>query len=207
MSRAKRLVARYRGQGAAGSLERRIELVVMVLALLLLVQLAYGAMRLAMLAQPEPVALDGAAMQGMRLLAVKRVTDEQRNAISERPLFSVSRRPPVSRAQARPAPAGQLRGVQLLGVFGSGSAAGVIVQVDKDRQRVLLGDALQGWTLDAVHPDRVEFVRRGQQTTLPLQQRQRKAQRRPASPGKAATGARDAHKQDAAPAQLGFGGR
>ena len=57
-----------------------------------------------------------------------------------------------------------------MGVFGSGSTAGVIVRIEDNRQRLLLGESLNGWTLEAVHPDRVDFSRNARQATLVLEQ-------------------------------------
>lgn len=75
----------------------------------------------------------------------------------DRPLFWSSRRPPVAASTdevAAVAPVTdeasveQLKGVQLLGTFGSGDHSGVIIAAQEDeRDRLYVGDTLDGWTL------------------------------------------------------------
>ena len=75
-----------------------------------------------------------------------------------RPLFLTSRQPmervvaePVVEAEPLTATvaAEALEGYQLLGVFSSGSAGGVILLDDaNERSRLFVGEALQGWVLD-----------------------------------------------------------
>ena len=75
-----------------------------------------------------------------------------------RPLFLTSRRPMervVAEQIVEPEPltttttAAVLEGYQLLGVFSSGSAGGVILLDDaNERFRLFVGEALQGWVLD-----------------------------------------------------------
>lgn len=183
-----RLTERYLGTGVVGSTERRLELLVMVLALLLILQLLYSAVSLATLSEPEaiPPSLEGTGAS--QLASVERVTAEQREEVGARPLFWTSRRPaPRSAADGPEGPdarRGQLGKVDILGVFGSGATAGVIVKVEDNRQRILLGEELLGWSLEAVHPDRVDFSRDGEQQTLALEQgRVAAASRTPGSPG------------------------
>jgi hypothetical protein len=151
-------------------------LVVLGLSLVLLLQLIYSGVSLAMLSEPEAVAPIFGGTEDMQLAAVERVTEVQRDEMSARPLFSVTRQPPATQASEATAKGRrQLRDVELLGVFGSGGTAGVIALVEDRQQRILLGEDVQGWTLEAVHPDRVEFARQGRQATVPLRQRQIKA--------------------------------
>lgn len=212
---------RYLGQGAAGSVERRVELVAIGLSLTLLLQLLYSGVRLAMLAEPDPVSPSLAGIEDMQPVAVERVTAAQRDEVGARPLFSITRRPPSVSAtdDSKAARRSQLKNVELLGVFGSGGTAGVIALVEDKRQRILLGEELQGWTLDAVHPDRVEFVRQGRRATLPLRHRQIKGKAAPTASRQArdtdnrrgqasdARSARRANNENRArtPARLGFG--
>ena len=42
-------------------------------------------------------------------------------------------------------------GINLLGIFGSGEVAGVIIRLDNgDRQRLLVGESIKGWTLGSI---------------------------------------------------------
>lgn len=168
----RRFSDRYLVAGGTGSTERKVELLAIGLALLLLLQLVYAGISLATLSEPDAIlpSFDGAADADP--VAVQRVTAEQREEVGARPLFWTSRRPApgaaADGAAAAAAKRGNLDKVKVVGVFGSGSTAGVIVQVEDERQRMLLGEELLGWTLDAVHQDRVDFSRAGRQETLDL---------------------------------------
>jgi len=166
-----RFYRRYLGAGTAGSTERRVELLAIALAVLLLVQWLLGGISLAMLAEPEAIRPELGGEDDRQPVGLERVSAAQRDEISARPLFWVSRRPevPASGAGETDNPgsrAGRLNEVTILGVFGSGGMAGVIALVDERETRVLLGETLQGWELEAVHPDRVELTRSGRRETL-----------------------------------------
>ena len=46
-------------------------------------------------------------------------------------------------------------GINLLGIFGSGELAGVIIRLDNgERQRLLVGDSIKGWTLGSIESRR-----------------------------------------------------
>ena len=78
---------------------------------------------------------------------------------SARPVFAMKRLPavppviadvPVASADeiAAEEAVGNIEGVTLLGIFGSGEVAGVIIRLDKGgRQRLLMGESVEGWTL------------------------------------------------------------
>lgn len=78
----------------------------------------------------------------------------------DRPLFWSSRRPSVAASTEEvaivelvsdEASLEQLEGVQLLGTFGSGDQSGVIITAQEDeRDRLYVGDTLNGWTLTEV---------------------------------------------------------
>jgi hypothetical protein len=55
-------------------------------------------------------------------------------------------------------PASKLKDVRLLGVFGDADAAGMIVLVNDQQSRVLVGQSLSGWELQEVGPDHVVLV-------------------------------------------------
>jgi type II secretory pathway component PulC len=52
--------------------------------------------------------------------------------------------------------------VQLVGIFGAGDSAGIITLAKGKKQRILLGEDIEGWTLDDIKPDRAVFKDRGQ---------------------------------------------
>ena len=166
-----RFSRRYLGAGAAGSTERRVELLDIALALILLVQWLLGGISLARLAEPAaiPPGLGGADDE--RLVSLERVSEAQREEITARPLFWVSRRPDpsagvIGNTDAAGTGREHLKDVTIVGVFGSGGAAGAIAHIGEKEARILLGEELQGWELKAVHPDGVEFARSGQRATL-----------------------------------------
>ena len=79
-----------------------------------------------------------------------------------RPVFAIKRVPPVmpvvadqqdERVEEFPSDevVDSIDGVSLMGIFGSGEVAGVIIRLDNgDRQRVLVGDSVKGWTLQSL---------------------------------------------------------
>jgi hypothetical protein len=79
-----------------------------------------------------------------------------------RPVFAIKRVPPVmplvdeqqnTRVDEIPVDeiVGSIDGVSLMGIFGSGEVAGVIIRLDNgERQRVLVGDSVKGWTLQSL---------------------------------------------------------
>jgi hypothetical protein len=144
--------------------ERRIELVVVALVVLLLLQFAYSMVRLATQSLPAPHAV---AQDSLRIGAVKSVpavTDENRNEVVSRPLFWSSRRPAeVVAAASDEAPAaseaksGDLKKVKLLGTFGGEETGGIIALVNGKQQRILIDQKALDWTLESVASDRAVF--------------------------------------------------
>ena len=79
-----------------------------------------------------------------------------------RPVFAIKRVPPVmavvdDQENARvddlltDEAVDSIDGVSLMGIFGSGEVAGVIIRLDNgERQRVLVGDSVKGWTLQSL---------------------------------------------------------
>ncbi|MEP4146609.1 MAG: type II secretion system protein N [Halioglobus sp.] len=170
------LVARYQGLSDPLRTERRVELAVLVLMVLLLLQLLWGAYRAASPAIPEPVrpARDSLAVIDISGLAV--VSPEQRAQIRQRPLFWATRAPVQPPEAVKPeaaepkAPkAGKIDNVKLSGVFGAGDATGIIVVTKGKKHRVMLGEEIQGWTLQSVDPTSAELTTNGKLATLALQ--------------------------------------
>ena len=143
--------------------QRRVELVVLALALLLCLQLAYSALRLSMLGRPEPILPVVGEVAPDAGRTGETVTAEMSAELRARPLFWPERRPLVPEpvveeaAPQQSAPATALDEVQLVGIFGVGDSAGIIALVQGKKQRILRGEDLSGWTLEVVEPGRVVF--------------------------------------------------
>ena len=88
-----------------------------------------------------------------------------------RPVFSTKRRPPAApvisdSSEADGAKSGaeelavrSMEGSHLLGIFGSGEVEGAIVRLDNgERHRLVIGDRLEGWTLQSVSSREIRFV-------------------------------------------------
>jgi hypothetical protein len=161
-----RWLERYRVDTEPLRSERRLELLLIVLLLVLLVYALYQAIRLATLDPPAPIAPSDDSLR-VAEAPVRPLPDEaaQRELLS-RPLFWSSRRPAPAAGEA-PAVAqvedksGNIDNVQLLGVFGEGGSAGIIARVRGRQQRVVVGGAVEGWTLEEVGLDRAVFSRAG----------------------------------------------
>lgn len=80
-----------------------------------------------------------------------------------RPVFALNRKPaiePVAQPEQSPESletevvsevVGTIDGIKLLGIFGSGGVAGVIISLDTgERERLVVGEAVNGWTLQSV---------------------------------------------------------
>ncbi len=172
MNWLRQLSGRYRvGDDPLRTL-RRIELVALLLGLLLCLQLAWGALRLLALAAPGPVAPAADSLQVPAVVAPALVAAAARNEIISRPLFWSGRRPVDTVATladpgSRP---GELEGVKLLGLFGSGKQAGVIALVQDQKRRILLGDTVEGWTIESITPHTLVVSNGERSETLALQQ-------------------------------------
>ena len=170
------LRARYAVETNPLRTERRLELVALLLGLLLCLQLLYSGVRLAMGVDPGAVAPAADALQVGKLRQNLLVDEEQSAAVRGRPLFWYSRRaveatPELQDQQADiQSAAKELKGIKLLGVFGSGDTAGIIALVMGKKQRILQGDAVQGWTLESVAPDRAVLATGDRRAELLLKQ-------------------------------------
>lgn len=158
------LRARYGVQTNPLRTERRLELVALLLGLLLCLQLLYSGVRLAMGVHPGAVVPAADALQVGKLRQNLLVDEEQSAAVRGRPLFWYSRRAVEATPELQDqqvdiqSAAKELKGIKLLGVFGSGDTAGIIALVMGKKQRILQGEKLQGWTLQTVEPHRVVLV-------------------------------------------------
>ena len=176
MSILQALQARYSVAVDPQRTERRIELLVLVLCLVLCLQLIYGVLRLLLLSDPQPISPADGALRVRGVVQYQKVTEEQSGEIRARPVFWVTRRPAdavattvVSKKPKAPAAPKKIEGVKLVGMFGDGDSAGIILIVKGKKQRIMLGEKVESWTFDAVEPGRVIFTSGGRREALELQ--------------------------------------
>ncbi len=83
-------------------------------------------------------------------------------AVSERPLFSPSRRPPPKmEAKTVEAIPDQLDAVRLMGVYGGKENGGVVYQLDGRTQRAKVGQDVAGWQIRSIGTNMAELARDG----------------------------------------------
>jgi hypothetical protein len=163
--------ARYRVTSDPLRTERRIELVVVALALLCMLQLIYGATRLAFISAPEPVPPSEDSLRVMNAMELAAVTAELSNEIRQRPVLWPERRPAGAVAEiAEPLKASQqqLKEIKLLGVFGEGDSVGIIAQLKDKTQRIHVGEDVSGWTLESVRANEAVLTQGKRRETLTL---------------------------------------
>jgi hypothetical protein len=149
----KSLVERYRAAANPLRMERRFELVLLLLALLLILQLLYGVVRLALMSAPPPLVPPADALQVVSAIGLDTVTAEQSNEIRNRPVLWPGRRPVeavTELAEESNVKQQELEGIKLVGVFGEGDSAGIIARVKDKVRRIRLGEELAGWRLESV---------------------------------------------------------
>ena len=174
MTGLKSWVTRYQVQQNPLKTERRIELAVLVLLVLLLFSAVLGGFRLVASNEPDPVfpSADSLAVQALQLDTG--LTAEQVAEILNRPLFRQSRRPlvPPPKVVAKPKPkaAKKLAGVNLLGVYGAGDGLGLIATVDGVFSRINKGQSVKGWKFSGYEEGAAVFVSGGKKSVLPLEQ-------------------------------------
>ena len=83
-----------------------------------------------------------------------------------RPVFALDRKPrrpdlsseddaALAASEADADVVESIDGINLLGIFGSGEVAGVIIRLDNDeRQRLVVGESIKGWTLASIESRR-----------------------------------------------------
>ena len=166
---------RYRVSADPLKTERRVELVLVILAGLLVLQLLWVGLRLALGGLPSPKAPSGEALAMRDSLSLETVSPEASDAIASRPLFWQGRRPPGEIVEDDPEEkkaenkAKKIQDVKLLGVFGTGEAAGIIAKVKDKQRRVAVGETINGWKLVSVGPNSAELSDGATQQTLALE--------------------------------------
>ncbi|KZX55061.1 hypothetical protein A3709_08685 [Halioglobus sp. HI00S01] len=154
--------------------ERRAELVLLVSAAVLLLLLIWGGYRAVSPALAAPIPPSSDSLLVTPVSDAGEPTLEQRKEIQARPLFWESRAPlePVAIEVVEEAPvvaqAKPLKGVTLKGVFGAGEDAGIIVLAKGKKRRLMVGDDVNGWTLDSVEPTQVRLVDGAREAVLEL---------------------------------------
>ncbi|RLA58718.1 MAG: hypothetical protein DRR04_10300 [Gammaproteobacteria bacterium] len=156
--------------------ERKIELFALLLGLVLCFQLLYSGVRYARAPVFDAVAPAEDALTVKQIHPLARVSTVQSEQIRARPLFWESRRPVegvVETAKTRTPHAkdAKLKNVTLLGVFSGDETAGIIVKVKGKKRRILLGEEIDGWTLESVEPNEIVFSAGGRTKKLQLQAR------------------------------------
>ena len=154
--------------------ERSMELVALVCTLVLLLVLIYLSLRLTFLAEPESRSPAPGSLKVAAADFGEPLTADMRNQIISRPVFFPSRRPldvvaPPVVVDKAAASKNELAKVKLLGVFGGGDSAGVILLVEGTKQRLIVGESVKGWTLKSVDLNEAKFSSGGKQETLVLQ--------------------------------------
>ena len=166
------LRARYNVLEEPLKTERRIELVVVVLAIatLLLLLLVIGRFLFSAAVRPVEPAL--ASLRVAELRKPGAVNSQQSLLVQARPLFWDSRRPldplpdaeelaAARRERGNGAPAEALKQLKVSGILENGDASRVIVSIKGEQRRLSLGDDVEGWSLVEVRPGEAVFASGG----------------------------------------------
>lgn len=176
------MLSRYRVSVNPLRAERRVELVALLITLLLLLQLVYSVVRLNFLEQPEAIKPALEVAGGTDDLRIEPVTEAASQEIRSRPLFWPSRRPESVVVEEvvveTTAPSTELDKLRLVGIFGAGDSAGIITLVQDKKQRILLGEEISGWKLDAIAADHAVFTSGGQTRRAPLKPNSQKGEKK-----------------------------
>ena len=201
---------RYRLDVVAGPLlwERRAELIAVALGILLVALLTLGFLANAIFGGVGAVAPSAGLLEVTALQEAGDLEAEQRAELLARPLFWQSRRPvvpppTVAVTQKKPAApkAEPLKGVELIGVFGSQEALGLIARVDGQVMRVSPGQTVKGWQMAGYDDGIARFTQGKQVRTLSLPLTTPSGSRQ----GSVAGGASASNPVDSA-GGIGFGG-
>ncbi len=166
------LSERYRVATQPLRTERRIELLAIVLLLALLLQLMVGLASLGLQSAPEAIAPAPDTLQLVDFPDRVAVSAAQSNEIRSRPLLWPSRRPEksvVELPEITTEKASNLSEMSLVGVFGAGDSAGIIVRVEGKARRLRRGDELLGWTLESVAEKEIVLKNGNRRETLVLE--------------------------------------
>ena len=162
------LKTRYRGAAPPLRTERRVELVLLALLVIVLLQMLWFLADKLSSPSIDPLPPAADSIRVVALATGESISAADSLRMQTRPLFWPDRRP-VAGVSAAPAMDGgdgqesarSLKNLELTGVFGGGDGGGAIVTYKGDRQRLLVGDEIDGWTLQSVAPDEVVFTSAG----------------------------------------------
>ena len=142
--------------------ERRVELAVVVLALVVVVQLPVLLGRYIAAGQVRAVPPAPDSLTVVSRAQLRTPTPQQSVEVLARPVFFASRRPLEPRtdvaaadAEAEVKKAGSLEGLKVLGIVENGEQSSVIVSLKGEQRRLLKGQSIAGWRLAEVTPGRV----------------------------------------------------
>ena len=129
--------------------ERRVELVLVGLLLLLLLQLILTGLRLGLADLPTAKAPSRGALAVNAPVEDIPLPPGAIEAINARPLFWQGRRPIVAAPEPTPeekvlARTGKIKDISLMGVFGADDSAGIIARVKDKQRRILIGESVNG---------------------------------------------------------------
>lgn len=160
--------ARYRVTTDPLKTERRLELAVIGLLLLLGLQVLFNGLGLALPPSPEPIAPAPESLRVGQVSPRGQVDREQSAEVRARPLFFATRRPLEPElvdpdAEARKAAAQKNNNtktpnLKLVGVFGGPDSRGIIALEKGEQLRLMVGDEVSGWTLQKVDPESAVLV-------------------------------------------------
>ncbi|MCZ8094067.1 MAG: hypothetical protein O9331_11335 [Acidovorax sp.] len=129
-----------------------------------------GSLRNVHWSQPEPVTVDYLA--SMPLLPARASTDMGRViSMTDRPLFSPTRRPPPPpppTVAPEDVPVDNLSTAKILGVYEGSGLGGIVVSIAGKNRHFRLNESVDGWTLKSIQGKAVVFERGGQTRTLQL---------------------------------------
>jgi len=172
MNIIKSLRERYGATAEHLRLQRRLELVVLILMIVLIIQLLYGAARLASLTPLEAISSAADSLHVRYAIEKQVASADERQEFRERPLFWPSRRV-ESEVETTEQELGQsqlatIEGVKLVGIFVSADSTGIIVLLDGEKRRLQVGDELNNWRVKSVSAQEVVLFADGRERRLLL---------------------------------------
>lgn len=158
------------GASSVQPFSRRITRLIRGLLLLLVSGVVLGAVLVLGTRRPEPLPMASSALVA-RVLSLPSGREQVSNDLVLRPLFWESRRPLEDMQQpleTAPSPDRRLDDVVLVGLFDSGTTSGAILKLRDQRQRVSVGQQVDGWELREITLDTAVFTRVGGNNEQPL---------------------------------------
>ncbi|WOJ96524.1 hypothetical protein R0137_14920 [Congregibacter brevis] len=159
--------SRYSVQVEPQRSERRLELIVLALILVIGLQVVWWFLAHTSNVQVKAVAPAGDSLRVMDARAPGSITAPQSLQLQARPIFWASRRPNANAVAQQPVAgstgkaARRLEGLQVAGAVGAGDQGKAIVIYKDKLMRLGIGDRVAGWSLQSVSLDQVVFVSAG----------------------------------------------